>query len=217
LTIRIVIAEDHTIVREGLKQLLAAAADLAVVGEARTGAEVIERVREDAFEVLLLDMSMPGKSGIELIKQVHGEKPKLRILVLTMHEEEQYAVRAIKAGAAGYMTKESASVQLVAAIRKVAAGGAFISAAVAEQFALGAMPQADGPPHTALSDREYQVFEMLVAGRSVTDIADRLNLSVKTVSTHKARILQKMHMQNQTELVRYAIQHRLLDDLEPPQ
>ncbi len=214
--IRIVIAEDHTIVREGLKQLLAAAGDLAIVGEARTGTEVLERVREDAFDVLLLDMSMPGKSGIELIKQVHGEKPKLRILVLTMHEEEQYAVRAIKAGAAGYMTKESATVQLVAAIRKVAAGGAFISAAVAEQFALGAMPQADGPPHTALSDREYQVFEMLVSGKSVTDIADRLNLSVKTVSTHKARILQKMNLPNQTELVRYAIRHGLLGEADRP-
>ncbi len=215
--IRIVIAEDHTIVREGLKQLLAAAGDLAVVGEARTGAEVLARAREDAFDVLLLDMSMPGKSGIDLIKQVHSEKPKLRILVLTMHEEQQYAVRAIKAGAAGYMTKESATAELVAAIRKVAAGGAFISASVAEQFALGAMPQVDGPPHTALSDREYQVFDLLVSGESVTDIAERLNLSVKTVSTHKARILQKMNLQNQSELVRYAIQHRLLGDLDRPE
>ena len=215
--IRIVIAEDHTIVREGLKQLLAAAGDLAVVGEAQSGAEVLQRVREDAFDVMLLDMSMPGRSGIELIKQVHSEKPKLRILVLTMHEEQQYAVRAIKAGAAGYMTKESATAQLVAAIRKVAAGGAFISAAVAEQFALGAMPRSDGPPHTTLSDREYQVFDMLVAGTSVTDIAERLNLSVKTVSTHKARILQKMNLQNQSGLVRYAIQHRLLGGLDRPE
>ena len=216
MTIRIVIAEDHTIVREGLKQLLLAQSDLAVIGEARTGAEVLERVREDDFDVLLLDMSMPGKSGIELIKQIHGEKPKLRILVLTMHEEQQYAVRAIKAGAAGYMTKETATGQLVAAIRKVAAGGAFISAAVAEQFALGAMPQAVGPPHTALSDREFQVFNLLVSGISVTDIAEQLNLSVKTVSTHKARILQKMNLQNQSELVRYAIQHHLLRDLDSP-
>ena len=216
MTIRIVIAEDHTIVREGLKQLLLAQSDVAVIGEARTGAEVLERVREDDFDVLLLDMSMPGKSGIELIKQIHGEKPKLRILVLTMHEEQQYAVRAIKAGAAGYMTKETATVQLVAAIRKVAAGGAFISAAVAEQFALSAMPQADGPPHTALSDREFQVFNLLVSGSSVTDIAEQLNLSVKTVSTHKARILQKMNLQNQSELVRYAVQHHLLRDLDSP-
>jgi DNA-binding NarL/FixJ family response regulator len=210
--IRIVIADDHTIVREGLKQLLAAANNLAVTGEAQNGQEVLRRVREDDFDVLLLDMSMPGKSGVELIKQVHSEKPKLRILVLSMHEEEQYAVRALKAGAAGYLTKESASDQLVAAIRKVAAGGVFISSAVGEQLALGAMAQTDGPPHTALSDREYQVFEMLVAGKSVTDIAERLNLSVKTVSTHKARIMQKMNMTNQAELIRYAIGHRLVDN-----
>jgi DNA-binding NarL/FixJ family response regulator len=209
---RIVIADDHTIVREGLKQVLAAAGDLSVIAEAQNGAEVLQRVRELEFDVLLLDMSMPGKSGIELIKQVHAEKPKLRILVLSMHEEEQYAVRALKAGAAGYLTKESASAQLVAAIRKVAAGGAYITAAVAEQFALGAMANNSGPPHAALSDREYQVFEMLVAGKTITDIAERLNLSVKTVSTHKARILQKMNMTNPAELIRYAINNRLVDD-----
>ena len=215
--IRILVAEDHMIVREGLKQLLSNEADFAVVGEARDGHEVLKLVRELDFDVLLLDMSMPGKSGVELIKQVHSEKPKLRILVLSMHEEEQYAVRALKAGAAGYLTKESASDQLVAAIRKVAAGGVFISSAVGEQLALGAMAQTDGPPHTALSDREYQVFEMLVAGKSVTDIAERLNLSVKTVSTHKARIMQKMNMTNQAELIRYAIGHRLVDNPDSAQ
>ena len=209
---RIVIADDHTIVREGLKQVLAAAGDLTVIAEAKNSNEVMQRVRELDFDVLLLDMSMPGKSGIELIKQVHNEKPKLRIMVLSMHEEEQYAVRALKAGAAGYLTKESASDLLVTAIRKVAAGGAYITPTVAEQFALGAMPDATGPRHAALSDREYQVFEMLVAGKSITDIADRLNLSVKTVSTHKARIMQKMTMTNNSELVRYAINHNLLDD-----
>ena len=208
--IRIVIADDHTIVREGLKQLLSAAADLRVIGEAQNGHDVLKQVRENDFEVLLLDMSMPGKSGIELIKQVRAEKPKLRILVLSMHEEEQYAVRALKAGAAGYMTKESAGAQLLAAIRKVAGGGAFISPAVAEQFALGAMPQTEGPPHTALSDREFQVFQMLVQGVSVSAIADRLNLSVKTVSTHKTRILHKMGMPSLAELVQYAVAHRLL-------
>lgn len=214
--IRVLIADDHMIVREGLKQLLSSAPDLAVIGEAQNGQEVLQRVRQDEFDVLLLDMSMPGRSGIELIKQVRGEKPKLRVLVLTMHEEGQYAVRAIKAGAAGYLTKDSASVQLVAAIRKVAAGGVFISPVVAEQFALGAMPGTDGPPHTALSDREYQVFEMLVAGKTVTDIAERLNLSVKTVSTHKARIMQKMNMTNQAELIRYAIGHRLVENPDTP-
>lgn len=215
--IRIVIADDHTIMREGLKQLLAAATDLTVIGEARDGAEVLKRVREDDFDVLLLDMSMPGRSGIELIKQVRSEKPQVRILVLSMHEEQQYAVRALRAGAAGYMTKDSASAQLVAAIRKVAAGGAYISSAVGEQFALGAMAQISGPPHTTLSDREYQVFEMLVAGKSVTDIAQRLNLSVKTVSTHKAHVMQKMQMTNQSELVRYALNHRLLDNPDATQ
>lgn len=214
---RVVIADDHTIVREGLKQVLSAANDLTVVGEARDGHEVMKRIREDEFDVLLLDMSMPGKSGIELIKQIHGEKPKLRILVLSMHEEEEYAVRALKAGAHGYITKESASAQLVAAIRKVASGGAFISPAVAEQFALGVMPQSEGLPHSALSNREFQVFKMLVRGVSVTAIADQLNLSVKTVSTHKANVMQKMSMANQSELIRYALNHRLLDNPDAPQ
>ena len=169
--IRIVVADDHTIVREGLKQLLSATPDLSVVGDARNGNEVLERVRALDFDVLLLDMSMPGKSGIELIKQVRAEKPKLRVLVLSMHEEEQYAVRAIKAGASGYLTKESATAQLVSAIRKVASGGAFITDSVAQQLALGAMPQSDGPPHGALSDREFQVFRELVSGKAVSDIA----------------------------------------------
>ena len=214
--IRIVVADDHTIVCEGLKQLLAAAGDLEVVAEARDGHEVMQRVRELDFDVLLLDMSMPGKSGIELVKQVHGEKPKLRILVLSMHEEQQYAVRAIRAGAAGYLTKEGASSELVAAIRKVAGGGAYISSAVAEQLALGAMPGAKGPLHSALSDREFQVFRMLAEGKSVTDIATRLNLSVKTVSTHKANLMQKMNMRNTGELIRYAINQRLIENPDDP-
>ena len=209
---RVVLADDHTIVREGLKQLLAAAGDLEVVGEAQNGHEVMERVRSLAFDVLLLDMSMPGKSGIELIKQVHAEKPKLRVLVLSMHEEHQYAVRAIRAGAAGYLTKESASRQLVEAIRKVAGGGAFISAEVAQQLALGAMPGAQGAPHESLSDREYQIFLLIAGGKSVSDIAERLNLSVKTVSTHKANILQKMGMSTPAELVRYALTRKLIED-----
>ncbi len=209
--IRVVIADDHTIVREGLKQLLTGP-DFSIVGEARDGQEVMQRVRELEFDVLLLDMSMPKKSGMELIKQVKSEKPKLRVLVLSMHEEQQYAVRAIKAGASGYLTKESASAQLIQAIRKVAMGGVFISAAVAEQLALAAMPEAGGLPHKSLSDREYQVFQLLVAGKTVTDIAAQLNLSVKTISTHKARLLEKMGMTSATELVRYAMTHRLMDD-----
>jgi DNA-binding NarL/FixJ family response regulator len=210
--IRIVVADDHTIVREGLKQILTAAGDLEVVAEAQNGFEVMDRVRALDFDVLLLDMSMPGKSGIELIKQVHAEKPRLRILILSMHEEHQYAVRAIRAGAAGYLTKEGASAQLVSAIRRVAGGGAYISADVAEQLALGAMPGAKGPPHSTLSDREFQIFRMIAEGRSVSDIAERLNLSVKTVSTHKANILQKMNMSTQAELIRYALTHRLVEE-----
>jgi len=210
--IRIVIADDHTIVREGLKQLLASDAALCVVGEARDGHEVMQRVRELDFDVLLLDLSMPGKSGIELIKQAKAEKPRLRILVLSMHEEHQYAVRAIRSGASGYLTKESASTQLISALHKVAAGGAYITSEVAEQLALGAMPNTDQAPHTTLSDREFQVLRMLAAGGSVSDIAARINLSVKTVSTHKARLMQKLGVATTTELLRYALQHRLTDD-----
>ena len=212
--IRIVLADDHTIVREGLKQLLSAASDFAIVGEAQNGHEVIERVRELEFDVLLLDMSMPGRSGIELIKQVRGEKPKLRILVLSMHQELQYAVRAIKSGASGYLTKESAPAQLEQAIRKIAGGGAYVSAEVAEQLALGAMPGSEGHPHETLSDREFEVFRLLAAGVSVTDIATRLKLSVKTVSTHKANLMQKMGLHNTSELIRYAIKHGVSDSAD---
>ena len=207
--IRVVIADDHTILREGLRQLLSTAPEIEVVDEASDGHEVMARVREREFDVLLLDMSMPGRSGIELIRQVRAEKPKLRILVLSMHEEEQYAVRAIKAGASGYLTKDSAATQLVTAIRKVASGGAFITAEVAEQLALGAMPDVEGPLHARLSDREYEVFQLLVAGISVTDIATRLNLSAKTVSTHKARLMEKLGIDNPADLVKYAMQHKL--------
>lgn len=215
--IRIVIADDHTIVREGLKQLLGAVGDMEVVAEASNGHEVIERVRALEFDLLLLDMSMPGRSGIELIKQVRAEKPKLKILVLSMHEEHQYAVRAIRSGASGYLTKESASQQLVDAIRKVASGGAFISAEVAQQLALGAMPGAQAALHETLSDREFQILRMIAEGLSVTDIADNLSLSVKTVSTHKANIQQKMGLHSTAELIRYAITHRLVDVPEAPQ
>ena len=210
-TIRVLIADDHAIVREGLKQILGAQADFQVVAEASDGHEALKRVRELDFDVLLLDMSMPGKSGVELIKQVKAEKPKLRILVLTMHEEHQYAVRAIRAGASGYLTKEGASAQLVTAIRKVASGGAYISAEVAEQLALNAMPDATAAPHERLSDREFQVFRMIAEGKSVSEIADRLNLSVKTVSTHKANVLAKMGLSTQGELIRYALENDLVE------
>jgi DNA-binding NarL/FixJ family response regulator len=212
VSVRIVVCDDHAIVREGLKGILGAQPDFQVVAEASDGHEVMKRVRELEFDVLLLDMSMPGKSGVELIKMVKAEKPKLRILVLTMHEEHQYAVRAIRAGASGYLTKEGASAQLVTALRKVAAGGAYISAEVAEQLALGAMPDADAAPHEKLSDREFQVFRMIAEGKSVSEIADRLNLSVKTVSTHKANVLTKMGLTTQGELIRYALENKLVED-----
>ena len=213
--IRIVIADDHAIVREGLKRIVDSADDLQVVGEAADGTEVVERVREIVFDVLVLDLSMPGRSGMELIKLVKAQQPRLRILVLSMHQELQYAVRAIKSGASGYLTKESAPAQLVLALRKIAGGGAYISAEVAEQLALGAMPGAQADVHESLSDREMQVFRCLAAGESVTDIASRLNLSVKTVSSHKANLMHKMSLANQSELVRYAIRHGLAEPLEP--
>jgi DNA-binding NarL/FixJ family response regulator len=210
---RIVIADDHAIVREGLKRIVAEATDLQVVDEAADGTEVTRIVREREFDVLVLDLSMPGRSGMELIKLVKAEKPKLRILVLSMHQELQYAVRAIKSGASGYLTKESAPAQLEQAIRKIAGGGAYISAEVAEQLALGAMPGSDTLPHESLSDREFEVFRLLVDGDAVSDIAHKLNLSVKTVSTHKANLMQKLGLSNQTELVRYALKHGLADPL----
>jgi len=211
--IRIVIADDHAIVREGLKRIVSLVDDMQVTGEAADGTEVMQRVRELSFDVLMLDLSMPGRSGMELIKLVHAEKPKLRILVLSMHQELQYAVRAIKSGASGYLTKESAPSLLEQAIRKLAGGGAFISAEVAEQLALGAMPGGEGLPHENLSNREFEVLRLLVAGTSVTDIALRLKLSVKTVSSHKANLMHKMGLPNQSELIRYALKHGLIDQL----
>jgi DNA-binding NarL/FixJ family response regulator len=208
--IRLVIADDHAIVREGLKRIVSEAPGLQVEAEAGDGNEVMQLVREREFDVLVLDLSMPGRSGMELIKLVKSEKPKLRILVLSMHQETQYAVRAIKSGASGYLTKESAPAQLVQAINKIASGGAYISAEVAEQLALGAMPgAAAAAPHESLTDREFEVFRQLVAGTSVTEIAANLKLSVKTVSTHKANLMQKLGIANQSDLVRYAIRHGL--------
>lgn len=212
--IRVLLADDHAMVRAGLKEILADTGDIAVAAEATNGHEVLERVRAADYDVAVLDLSMPGRGGIELIKQVKDEKPKLRILVLTMHSEGQYAVRALKAGAAGYLTKESAAEQLVAAIRRIAAGGAYVSPETAERLALDAGARPDAAPHTQLSDREFQVFRMIADGRSVSEIAKQLSLSVKTVSTHKTRILHKMGLANQAELIRYALEHKLLD--QPP-
>jgi DNA-binding NarL/FixJ family response regulator len=206
---RVLIADDHALVRDGLKRILEGNDDLTVAGEAANGHDVLQALAAIPFDVLLLDLSMPGRSGVELIKLVKERMPRLPVLVLTMHEEEQYAVRAIRAGASGYLTKDTAAAQLVSAIRKVAGGGLFINAAVAEQLALNVMPASSALPHTLLSDREFEVFHLLVAGKSVTDIARLLSLSIKTVSTHKARVLQKMRLHSIAELTRYAIEHHL--------
>ena len=210
--IRVVLADDHRMVRAGLKELLADTGDIEVIGEATNGHEVMARVRDLSFDVLVLDMSMPGRSGIELIRQVKAEKPALRVLVLSMHSEEQYAVRALKAGASGYLTKDGAADELVTAIRRIAGGGAYVTPETAQRLALGLETGSEGPAHAVLSDREMQVFQMIAAGKTVSEIADALVLSVKTVSTHKTRIMQKLNFGNQSELIRYALRHGLIDD-----
>lgn len=208
--IKILIADDHTIMREGLKRILEGVDDIQVVAEAVDGFDTLAKARLGNFDVLLMDLSMPGRSGVDLIRQIREEMPKIPILILTMHEEEQYAVRAIRAGARGYLTKESAGTQLVTAIRKVASGRPYISIAVAEQLAMSAMPTDSTLPHKTLSDREYEVFIHLVQGKTITEIGEILHLSVKTVSTHKTRIMQKMALYTLSELVQYAVAHQLL-------
>lgn len=207
--IRVLLADDHAIIRDGLKQILADTDDLVVAGEAANGLDVMQKVREQDWGVLVLDISMPGRSGLELIHMIKDEKPELPILVLSMHHEEQYAVRALQAGALGYLTKESDGELLVAAIRRVANGGVHVSNKVAELMVRGIRPTAELLPHNLLSDREYQVFNMLVAGMGLTEIGAELSLSVKTISTHKTHILRKMSLANSAELVRYAITHKL--------
>jgi DNA-binding NarL/FixJ family response regulator len=211
--IRVLLADDHAIVRTGLKEILEGTGDIVVAAEATNGLEALAAVRAGEFDVAVLDMSMPGRSGIELIRLVKEERPKLRVLVLTMHSEEQYAVRAVRAGASGYLTKESAADELVTAIRRIASGGAYISSETAERLVLDtATPAGSELPHTLLSNREFEVFRMIVAGKSISDIAQELNLSVKTISTHKSRILEKMGMDNQADLVRYAVRNKLLEE-----
>ena len=211
--IRVLIADDHTLMREGLKQILATSGDMIVAGEACDGLQALGMVRSAEWDVLLLDMSMPGRSGVELIKQIKLEKPALPILVLSMHKEEEYTIRTIRAGAAGYLCKDSASQMLLDAIRKVAAGGHFISPEVAGDLAFGLIVQDERLPHTLLSDRELQIFRLISGGGGITEIAQRLNLSAKTVSTYKTRILQKMKMSRLSDLIRYGLEHDLLDDL----
>jgi DNA-binding NarL/FixJ family response regulator len=216
MTIRILIADDHAIMREGLKQILAACTDMRVEGEADNGYGVLGMVKHREWDVVVLDMSMPGRSGIELIKQIKTEKPRLPILVLSMHKEEQYAVRVLKAGASGYLCKDGASSELINAIRKVASGGKYITPAAAESLVLGLASSRDAMPHTLLSDREFQIFKLVAAGQGITEIAKKLNISVKTVSTHKARFMQKMNLETAADLIRYALKHELLDSADEP-
>ena len=204
--IRVLLADDHSIVRDGLKRILERTPDLQVAGEAASGEAALALVKANDYDVAMLDLSMPGLSGIDLIRRLKLEKPKLRILVLSMHGELQYAARALKAGAAGYLNKDSASELLLGALRKVAAGGVHIGEAAAASL----LQAGEGLPHEALSDREFEVMRLLVEGLGPTDIAERLHLSVKTVSTHKTRILEKLNVGSTAELVRYALEHRLV-------
>lgn len=207
--IRVLVADDHAIVREGLKQILAKSGDLTVAGEAADGNVLLTMVREQNWDVLVTDMSMPGRNGIELIRMVKEARPDLPVLVLSMYGEDQFAVRAIRAGASGYLTKESASEHLVSAIRKIAAGGVHVSPEVAQVLFQSVRGDKAALPHMQLSDREMQVLGMIAGGQSISDIARQLSLSPKTISTHKTRILEKMGMHNQAELIRYAIEHKL--------
>ena len=203
--IRVLLADDHEIVRDGLKRILDAAGDLQVAGEAANGDQALALVKENDYDLALLDMSMPGLAGIDLIKRIRIEKPKLGILVLSMHGEQQYAARALKAGASGYLTKDSAAEQLVGAIRKVAAGGVHVSDAAA-----ASLVSASRAPHQELTDREFEVLRLLAGGRSPTEIAAQLHLSVKTISTHKSHIQEKLGLGGTADLVRYALEHKLL-------
>ena len=208
---RVLLADDHAIIRDGIKQILANTDDLVVAGEAANGLEVMQQVREKDWAVLVLDISMPGRSGLELIHMLKDEKPQLPILVFSMHHEAQYAVRALQAGAQGYLTKESDGELLVAAIRRVASGGVYLSDKVAEMMVRGIHPAHETLPHTQLSEREFQVFNLLVTGLGLTEIGAELTLSVKTISTHKTHILNKMNLANTADLVRYALAHGLAD------
>jgi len=203
--IRVLLADDHEIVRDGLKRILGASGDLQVAGEAASGDEALALIKSNDYDVALLDMSMPGLSGIDLIKRLKIEKPGLKLLILSMHGEHQYAARALKAGASGYLTKDSAAEKLLGALRKVAAGGVHISDAAA-----ASLVAAERAPHQSLSDREFEILKLLAGGRSPTAIASQLHLSVKTVSTHKANVQDKLGLAGTADLVRYALEHKLI-------
>lgn len=210
--IKILIADDHTVVRAGLKQIVEDIDDMTVTGEASDGHEVLAKIAKDNYDVVVLDISMPGPNGLDILKQIKRENPKLPVLILSMHPEEQYAVRALKAGANGYLTKESASQEMIAAIQKVYAGGKYVSPSLAEKLAFNLEVEREKPLHETLSDREYQVMIKIAQGKKVKDIAEELFLSEKTISTYRSRILEKMGMEKNEELIRYASNNHLIID-----
>ena len=208
---RILIADDHAMFRRGLRETLAEALPRVTFGEAKTAAETVEFVRRQHWDVVILDISMPGKSGLDILDDIKRLRPRIPVLLLTMHPEEQYARRALKAGAAGYLTKDSVPDELTTAIKKIAAGGRYISATLAEKLAVDLRRGADVPLHELLSDREFQVLRMLASGKTIKEMAEELSLSVKTVSTYRGRILEKTGMKTNAELIRYALESQLVD------
>lgn len=209
--IKLLIADDHPIVREGLKQIIRNAPDIVISGEANDGIEVLNEIKKENYDVILLDISMPRKNGIEILNEIRKEKIKSRILILSIHPEEQYAMRALKAGAYGYLTKDNVPNELISAIRKVSMGEKYISLSLADKLVDALKDGFDNHPHEALSNREYQVMLLLASGKSIQEIAKELFLSVKTVSTYKTRILEKMKMKNTFEIIYYAIKNRLIE------
>jgi len=209
--IRILIADDHAIVRAGLRQFIADEKDMVVAGEAADGMETLAFVRGEECDVVLLDISMPGKNGIDTLRQLKRSRPELPVLILSAYSEQQFAVSLLRAGASGYINKESASEQLVSAIRTVIKGGKYVSPSVAQVLVSGLSSEGDKPLHSTLSKREFQIFYRLAAGASVSKIAEELYLSVKTVSTYRARILEKMHMTSNAELTYYAVKNKVID------
>jgi two-component system invasion response regulator UvrY len=209
--IRILIADDHAILRRGLKDILTCELEGAIFAEAGNAQEVLAQVRSQAWDLVVLDITMPGRSGLDLLRDLQQLRPELPVLILSMHPENQYAKRVLRAGAAGYMNKETAPKELVKAVRKVLAGGRYVSAELAEKLAADLSADAGRLPHERLSDREFEVLRMIASGKTISQIAEELHLSATTVSTHRARILEKMGMANNAELVRYAILNRLID------
>lgn len=209
--IRILVADDHPVVRKGLKEIIEENADMRVADEASNGSEVLEKVSSEDFDAVLLDISMPGRSGLDILKDIKKRRPKLAVLVLSIHPEEQYAVQAFKAGASGYLTKKSAPDELLIALRKVATGGKYVSSSMAEKLAYALEKNREKSLHETLSPRENEVMLKIASGKTVTEIAKELYLSPKTISSYRTRILDKMGMKNNVELIRYAIKNRLVD------